>query len=232
MTKLPATAVLFDLDGTLIDTAADLVAALYAACDRLGQQRPAYEAARRRVGYGGVGLTKLAFGDDWQPQHDEALQLLLEYYGDHIAEHSALFPGLADLLRTLDHAHVPWGIVTNKPQHLTLALLQALDMQDRTSCVVGADTLPVRKPDPAPLVYGAGLLGVPVQHCVYIGDHQRDIVAARKAHMHCIAAAYGYIDDGDDPQSWQADKIALLPTDITLCLDAFGIALPKRRLTL
>lgn len=216
-------AVLFDLDGTLIDTADDLVRALYEACDQLDQPRPPHDAARRRVAYGGRGLVELAFGANSGQKGDTALAILLDYYRDHIAEHSRLYEGLDVLLDTLDRNRVPWGIVTNKPIVLTHLLLAALSLDKRAKAIVGADSLPVRKPDPAPLLFAAGQLNVLPQHCVYVGDHDRDIVAAKAAHMRSVGASYGYIDDGDDPEDWQADKIIDHPWQLGDALVNLGL---------
>ncbi|MEN7343587.1 MAG: HAD-IA family hydrolase [Pseudomonadota bacterium] len=216
-------AVLFDLDGTLIDTADDLVDALFAACAALSQPTPDRARARQRVGNGSVGLVKLAFGDQWSSRHDQAVEVLLSHYATHIAKQSALYPGLDDLLTQLDAAGVPWGIVTNKPEHLTHLLLNALGLHERTGCIVGADTLPVRKPDPAPLTFAAGILKTLPQDCVYIGDHERDMVAARAAHMRCLAASYGYIETDDDPYRWGADAVIDTSKDITSSLTALGM---------
>jgi phosphoglycolate phosphatase len=120
---------------------------------------------------------------------------------------SALFPGLGRLLDDLDRMHCPWGVVTNKPHRLTVPLMDALRLSDRASCIVSGDTLPQRKPHPAPLILAARTLGVAPAASVYIGDAARDIEAGRAAGMATIAAAYGYIVPGDEPASWGADSV-------------------------
>ena len=115
---------------------------------------------------------------------------------------------MPELLDALDVGQIPYGIVTNKPQHLTDPLLATLGLSDRLSCCVSGDTLAQRKPDPAPLLYGCEQAGVPPHRAVYVGDAARDIEAGRAAGMNTIAAAYGYIVPGDEPASWNADAIA------------------------
>ncbi|MFK8052049.1 MAG: HAD family hydrolase [Woeseiaceae bacterium] len=217
--------VLFDLDGTLIDTADDLVAALFASCDMHQQARPDANAARKRVAYGGLGLIELAFGTREGATANAALDTLLTHYQRNIAVHSRLYDTLDLLLIEFGHAGIPWGIVTNKNIGLTTDLLAALNLKDDVHIVVGADSLPVRKPDPAPLLYAAGAIGVLPQDCIYIGDHERDMVAAKAAHMKCIGATYGYIDTGDNPSSWPADLLVSGPGDVRSALISLGVPL-------
>lgn len=201
-------AVFFDLDGTLVDTAPDMVSVL---CDLLADNGFAplpFATARASVSNGAAGLIRLAF-----PDVDDAdrLKLHLEYldrYEQSVCVNSVVFPGLLELLDELDSNGRPWGIVTNKPRRMTEPLVAKLGLADRAACVVSGDTLPQRKPDPAPLLYASRLAGVPAAQSVYVGDAERDIAAGRAAGMATIAATYGYIVDGDDPMRWQADQIA------------------------
>lgn len=200
--------VLLDLDGTLIDTAPDLVAALFATCDQFGVERPEQDRARREVANGGLGMIKLAFHAHDETAQKHAHAWFLDYYAANIAEGSHVFPAIAT---TLDQLAEPWGIVTNKPEYLTHLLLDALGLSQRVGCVVAADTLPVRKPDPAPLVFAAEQLGKTPGDCLYAGDHKRDIDAAHAAGMYAIAVGYGYNLEGDDPYSWGADSVCETP---------------------
>jgi len=200
--------VLLDLDGTLIDTAPDLVAALFATCDRFGVERPDHDRARREVANGGLGMIRLAFDQHEETTKKHAHTWFLDYYASHIAESSHVFPALDP---TLNQLAEPWGIVTNKPEYLTHLLLDALGLSQRVGCVVAADTLPVRKPDPAPLVFAAEQLGKAPGDCLYAGDHKRDIDAAHAAGMYAIAVGYGYNLKGDDPYSWGADSVCETP---------------------
>ncbi|HSD69835.1 MAG TPA: HAD-IA family hydrolase [Woeseiaceae bacterium] len=207
--SLPARArgVLFDLDGTLVDTAPDMVTVLADLQEAHGLEPLAYEVARAHVSNGAIGLLRLAFpdvpADALGPLHSE----YLERYAQALCVRSALFPGLGQLLDDLDRANCPWGVVTNKPGRLTVPLMGALQLADRAGCVVSGDTLPQRKPHPAPLLLAARTLGVAPQASVYIGDAARDIEAGRAAGMATVAAAYGYIVPGDEPSGWGANSV-------------------------
>ena len=201
-------AVLFDLDGTLIDTAPDMVAVLQAMQDDHGQVPVDYELGRSYVSNGAVGLLRLGFPDADDDRIEALRPDFLSRYLDRISESSALFPGLDRLVDTLDAHARPWGVVTNKPHHLTEPLMLALDLLDRAACCVSGDTLPQRKPDPAPLHHACAVAGVDAATAIYVGDSSRDIQAGQAAGMITIAAAYGYVTPDDDAESWGADLIA------------------------
>lgn len=206
--RLTFDAILFDLDGTLVDTAPDMVAVL------LGMQKDhdltllPYELARSHVSNGALGLVRLAF-----PEADDALltklhQEYLERYENAVCVESTLFPELGVLLDELDASGRPWGVVTNKPTRMTDPLLAGLGLSKRAACSISGDTLPQRKPDPAQLLLASQQIGVPSERTVYVGDAARDIEAGRAAGMFTIAVTYGYITADDDPQNWQADLVA------------------------
>lgn len=213
-------AVLFDLDGTLVDTAADLAAALWSACDRFDVPRPPLDAARRAIGDGGAGLVRLAFGDN-AADHDAALAHLLDHYAANIAVRSRVYEPLDALLPALDAHATPWGVVTNKREALARALLAGLGVAPTADCIVGGDTLEVSKPDPRPLHHAASMLGVAPEHCLYVGDHRRDVEAGRAAGMRCIAAGYGYLPQDDRPDHWGAEGIAETPAALAAYITAF-----------
>ena len=217
-------AVLFDLDGTLVDTAPDLVAALYAACDANDIARPPFEAARAQVANGGVGLVALALPDAPQAERDALRVEFLAHYTANVAHESVLYDSLAPLLEALDAASVKWGVVTNKPTQLSVALLDALGMLERCACIVGGDTLSVSKPNPAPLLYAADLIACAPTNCIYIGDHERDIIAARAAGMRSVGVGYGFLLDGDDPKTWGANKTIDQPHELAGALIALGLS--------
>jgi 2-phosphoglycolate phosphatase len=201
-------AILFDLDGTLVDTAPDMVAVLLAMQQDRGLTQLPYDLARSHVSNGALGLVRLAF-----PEADDALtkQLHQEYldrYESAVCVDSTLFPALGELLDELDAAGRPWGVVTNKPKRMTEPLLAGLGIDSRAACSISGDTIPQRKPDPAPLLLASQQIGVPAEKTVYVGDSVRDIDAGRAAGMFTIAATYGYITADDDPQSWDADLVA------------------------
>lgn len=196
-------AVLFDLDGTLVDTAPDLARAANALRKERGLDPLPYEDIRREVSHGGSALVTLALGLEKDTQgHDEARDSLLEYYGNNVAEESCLFEGFSEVLARYRMTKRPWGIVTNKPRTYALSLLEALKITP--DVLLCADDLPVKKPDPAPLLEAARRLNVAPEHCWYIGDHLRDIQAANNAGMTAIAVKYGYLRQQDNPDEWPA----------------------------
>lgn len=201
-------AVFFDLDGTLIDTAPDMVAILTDLLSANGYEALPYTTARASVSNGAMGLIRLAFPDAGEATRQQLYDDYLARYERAVCINSTLFPGLPGILDQLDREGVPWGIVTNKPQRMTEPLLAKLGLAERAACMISGDTLPQRKPDPAPLLLASRLAGVPPSESIYVGDAERDIAAGRAAGMTTIAAAYGYIVSGDDPVLWQADKVA------------------------
>jgi len=201
-------AVLFDLDGTLIDTAPDMVTVLQLVQQEHGIEPAPYDVARSYVSNGAIGLLTLGFPEVEIEFGDDLHQQYLERYAEMICQESRVFDSLDGLLDQLDDLDCPWGIVTNKPEQLTVPLLVALGLAERSSCIVSGDTLSVRKPDPAPLLLGCDLIGVDAATSIYIGDAERDIEAGRRAGMATIAAGYGYITPDDDPREWDANVIA------------------------
>lgn len=213
-------AVLMDLDGTLVDTAPDLVGVLNRLLTDRGRPPFPYAIARNEVSNGALGLLRLGFPEHRSDSELEPLRLeFLEVYTRHVCVNSSLFNGLDSILYELHNTSIPWGIVTNKPHSMTTPLLNALDLPYSPGCVVSGDRLPQRKPHPAPLLLGAEEIGLDAQRCVYIGDAQRDIDAGRAAGMATIAAAYGYIRADDDPAQWGATAVIRRPGDL---IDAVG----------
>ena len=200
-------AILFDLDGTLIDTAPDMVATLLGMQKEHGLALLPYDLARSHVSNGAVGLIRLAFPEADEVQIKQLHQEYLERYADAVCIESKLFPDLDGLLDKLDAGGHPWGVVTNKPRRMTEPLLAGLDLSSRAACTISGDTLAQRKPHPAPLLLASQQIGVPAEKIVYVGDSVRDIEAGRAAGMITIAASYGYITDDDDPGTWDADLI-------------------------
>jgi phosphoglycolate phosphatase len=200
--------VFFDLDGTLVDTAPDMVAVLQALQESRGVNPVSYEFGRSHVSNGALGLLRIGFpdldGDDKKALHEEYLQR----YAEALCIRSEVFTGLEELLARLDAGGVKWGVVTNKPAYLTGPLLEQLALTARSACTVSGDTLPVRKPHPEPLLHACAAAGVRPEDSIYVGDAMRDIEAGLAAGMSTVAAAYGYIVDGDDPGSWGAHEVA------------------------
>lgn len=200
-------AVLFDLDGTLVDTAPDLALALNRLLLEKGQPELPYPIIRDQVSNGGNALIELGFGIKvGEPGQPELRQRLLDLYQEKVAEQSRIFDGLEKLLEEFERQPVPWGIVTNKPRLYTDLLLRELRIFP--GVVVCPEDLGVSKPDPTPLLFAARQLATPPEQCLYVGDHLRDIEAGRRAGMQTLVAGFGYISRQDQPQQWGADFIA------------------------
>ena len=201
--------ILFDLDGTLLDTAPDLADALNTVLLENQHSPLPFEDIRPVVSHGGIALIELGFKlDSSDPAFGPLRQRLLEVYRKNVSRRTQPFPGITELLDKLEQRGLNWGIVTNKPGWLTEPLLKDLDLFDRAACVISGDTLAERKPHPAPLLHAAELTGVEPGKAIYIGDASRDIEAGRAAGMATVAAGYGYITEDDDPNNWGADEMA------------------------
>ena len=215
MPEACARAVLFDLDGTLADTAPDLARALnrVRAANHLAPMP--VEITRSYTSSGARGLLKVGFGlEPGDERYDELKLQFLEFYSAEICIDTRLFEGMAELLDQFDQERLPWGVVTNKAERFTLALLQGLRLGERAACVVGGDTAARAKPHPDPLLHAAAALQLPPSACLYVGDDLRDVQAARAAGMRVLAAKYGYLGDGGSIESWQADAIIDHPRQV------------------
>lgn len=205
-------AVLFDLDGTLVDTAPDLTYAVNAVRSEAGCSPLPDDVVRPQVSNGSTALIRLAFGiDEDHPGFEPRRQRLLELYRANVARLSRPFVGMEDVLDALERRGLRWGVVTNKPAWLTLPLMEALDLARRAGCVVSGDTTPRRKPHPDPLLHAAQLLDLPAAQCLYVGDAPRDVAAAHAAGMRALVASYGYIESGADPGDWGAEALLAAP---------------------
>jgi phosphoglycolate phosphatase len=201
-------AVLFDLDGTLADTAPDLVGALNLLLAERSQPALPLERLRPYASAGARGLILEGMGIAADDADYETLRTrFLDLYAANICVHTRLFQGMDQLLRQLEQRSIFWGVVTNKPARFTNPLIKALSLAGRASCVVSGDTTPYSKPHPAPLLHAAELLGLPSSACLYVGDDLRDVQAARAAGMPVLAAAFGYLGDAGDPRNWGADAV-------------------------
>jgi 2-phosphoglycolate phosphatase len=206
-------AVLFDFDGTLADTAADLGGALNAMRAARGLAALPIEDMRPYASSGARGLLRAGF--DMTPEHPDYLAMradFLERYERDICVHTKLFDGIPQVLAELVSRGMAWGIVTNKSKRLTALVVEALAPSPAPSCVVSGDTTPHMKPHPAPLLHAAEALGMPPQDCWYLGDDLRDIQAARAAGMRSVAVAYGY--GGARTHTWEADHVIERPQDL------------------
>ena len=199
-------AVLLDLDGTLADTAPDLGHALNLQRERHGLPPLPQDIIRPYASHGTVGLFDIGFGLTPQdarfaPMREEYLAL----YTANLCLHTTLFPGMAELLDELEGKGIAWGVVTNKPARFTNPLLEQLGLIGRAASVVSGDTCSHPKPHPEPLLCAAREIGVAPQSCLYVGDAERDIEAARAAGMFALIAGYGYLGAADRPETWGAD---------------------------
>ncbi|WP_062060391.1 HAD-IA family hydrolase [Cellvibrio sp. OA-2007] len=202
----PIRAVMFDLDGTLLDTAPDFVVVVNQLLSEQARPALAAEIIRAGVSNGSKALIKLAFSlDESHEQFEPLRQRLLELYLAHIAVHTVLFPGIDKLLDKLADHNIAWGIATNKPSTYTLPLMAALNIQPAPLSVICPDHVARSKPDPESLFLAGTQLGCSPEEIIYIGDHKRDIDCGKGAGSITIAAAYGYVDAGDDPANWNAD---------------------------
>ena len=213
-------AVLFDLDGTLADTAQDLASALnrLRAEHRMAPLAP--ELTRALASSGARGLLKVGFDLDpnderYPPMRDRFLDL----YEQALCVHTQLYEGMAELLGELERRALAWGIVTNKPRRFTDPLLRELRLHARAACVVSGDTTSKPKPAPDPLLHAAGVMRIAPQACLYVGDDLRDVQGARAAGMPVIAAGWGYLGVEGDPASWGADAVLAHPAEVLGFLD-------------
>jgi len=212
--------ILFDLDGTLLDTAPDLADALNTVLLENQHSPLPFEDIRPVVSHGGIALIELGFKlDRSDPAFGPLRQRLLDVYRDNVSRRTQPFPGIADLLDNLEQRGLNWGIVTNKPGWLTEPLLKDLDLFDRAACVISGDTLDERKPHPAPMLHASKLANSRPEQCVYIGDAQRDIEAGNNAGMQTLVALFGYLQEADEPRTWNANDMIEHPQDLLAWLD-------------
>lgn len=205
-------AVLFDLDGTLIDSAPDLGAAADKMRTDRGMSSLPLADYRPMAGAGARGMLGVAF--NIAPGHADFEMLKEEFFKNYEAcmtERTYAFEGVANLIAQLDQAGLKWGVVTNKSERFTLPLTRAMPLFNTAQTIVSGDTTPHAKPHPAPLLEAARQIGVPPERCLYVGDDERDIIAGRAAAMPTVAAAYGYLGAMSDTAHWNADATIATP---------------------
>jgi len=212
--------VLFDLDGTLADTAPDLGYALNTLLVEHGQPVLPFATIRPVASHGALALIELGFGiGHADPRFAPLRERFLDIYRENLTRETRLFPGMPELLDALPVRDINWGIVTNKPAFLTDPLVAGLGIAEDAVCVVSGDTTMNRKPHPEPMLHACRLAGHPPTECLYIGDAQRDIEAGKTAGMKTLVALFGYIGDDDQPETWGADGMIRKPSDILEWLD-------------
>ncbi len=219
----PFSGIFFDLDGTLADTAPDLVAAANKLLLARNLNPMPYEVLRPRASAGARGLISGAFGID--PDHPDFVSLRDEFFANYekaLLVDSVIFDGVDHLLNQLDEAKLPWGIVTNKSERFTNPLTDLMGLRQRAISTVSGDTTPYSKPHPEPILHAARIANIDPSKSVYVGDDIRDIVAGKAAGMQTIAAAYGYCGCDEPPEDWGADYLVRHP------LELLEIILPSR----
>mgnify|MGYP000390806401 CR=1 FL=1 len=211
----PFQGVFFDLDGTLADTAPDLVAATNQLLLARNLAPKPYEFLRPYASAGARGLLEGAFGID--PEHPDFISLRDEFYGNYekaLMVESKLFEDMEQLLDRMDQANLPWGIVTNKSERFTHPLTEQMGLRQRAVSTISGDTTPHSKPHPEPILHAARVANIDPSKSVYVGDDIRDIVAGKAAGMKTIAAAYGYCGCEEPPEAWGADYLVRHPREL------------------
>lgn len=210
-------ALLFDLDGTLVDSAPDLIVAVRSLCAELGAPEPDGEAVRRVVSAGGRAMLRKALPGADDAMIDQWLARFLDLYSVAMTVHTRLYEGMAEVLDRARARGIPWGIVTNKPGWLARPMLAQMDFYGDCAVLVTGDCLPVRKPDPAPVQFACARIDVAPGDAVMIGDDLRDVQSGRAAGARTVAAAWGYLDGGD-PEAWGADLVVEAPSGLVAAL--------------
>jgi len=206
--------VLFDLDGTLVDSAVDLLNAINVLAAREGHAPTTLQKLRPVVSKGARAMLAITFPDYDEARREALRQSFLDIYEAAVSAHSTPFEGVEEVLAEVEAAGARWGIVSNKPHYLCVAVVAAMGWNERCAVLLGGDSLPQRKPDPEPLWHACAACGVEAAQAVYVGDDERDIVAARNAGMKSVAALWGYRLDHEDPYSWQADAAVESPREL------------------
>ncbi len=211
--------VLFDLDGTLVDTAPDLGNTLNQLMLEEGREPLPQSALRPFASSGARGLLSVGFDmDEKHPDYADLRERFLQIYAENSTLNSTPFPGITNLLHILAERGIHWGVVTNKPGWLTNPLMEKLAFAIAPACVIGGDATPYPKPDPGNLLLACEQIGLEPEHCLYVGDAQRDITAGQRAGMRTVAVRYGYIETGDCADNWGADWMIDHPAQLIDCL--------------
>ncbi len=207
--------ILFDLDGTLLDTAPDLAEAVNTLRRERGLANLPLANLRPFAGYGSKALIKAGFNiDENHPEFSQLIEAFLEQYQRRTLHETTFFPGVEDLLMTLDEKNIPWGIVTNKPERFTQEIVTRLGLDKRAQCIISGDTLSRRKPHPDPILYACKLMNAAPENTFYIGDTHIDVLASQAAGTKTLVVMYGYTSDDENPQSWNADGYLQSPCDV------------------
>jgi phosphoglycolate phosphatase len=212
--------VLFDLDGTLVDTAPDLIVCLNKALEKYGFEQVASDDLKPFISYGAVAMIKKSVNNIDQQTATNILDSMLAFYQQNIAQYSQFYRGIEDTLNTIESLGLKWGIVTNKRERFTTPLVAALNLTNRAACIISGDTTANSKPHPEPMLTACKQADVKPEECVYIGDAIHDIDAGKNANMKTLAATYGYLKPDDNPKEWGADALIESPEQLTSWINA------------
>ena len=207
-------AVLFDLDGTLLDTAHDLVRALNTVCKEADQRAPNHDDAARYVSHGAMGMVKFAFPKAGDAEHERHRARLVDIYAAGLTVDTTPYPGMPDVIYALESQGLRWGVVTNKMRYLAEPILQHFDFCKNCATLIGGDTADHNKPHPAPIQMALDNLGVTPSRALYVGDAEKDVLAGRAAGVRTVAVTWGYIVPETNPIEWGADYTIDSPRDL------------------
>jgi len=214
-TAFKLSCVLFDLDGTLVDTAPDLILCLNKALSSHGLTTVTTETIKPSISFGAVAMINESLSQSVsEALREDILETMLDLYQNNIAEHTVFFRGMSDTLDAIEAQGLKWGVVTNKRARFTNPLMDALKLTDRAACIISGDTTANPKPHVEPMLAACKQAAVKPQECVYIGDASHDITAGKNAQMKTLAALYGYLKPGDTPETWGADALIESPEQL------------------
>jgi len=220
-TDFKLSCVLFDLDGTLVDTAPDLVLCLNKALSEHGLMTVKAGTIKHYISFGALAMINGSVDHSISDAvRADILDTMLDLYENNIAEHTVFFKGMADTLDAIEAQGLKWGVVTNKRERFTNPLMAALNLNDRAACIISGDTTGNPKPHIEPMLAACKQAAVMPFECVYIGDAPHDITAGKNAQMKTLAALYGYINPGDTPETWGADALIESPEQLTAWINS------------
>jgi len=219
MNKFSLECVLFDLDGTLVDTAPDLIACLNQALVQHGFVQVTNQQVQPLISFGAMKMIQHSSAATAIASHEAILETMLALYENNIVQHGGFFTGMVETLQFIENQGLKWGVITNKHERFTHPLMRALNLTDRAACMISGDTTAHSKPHPEPMQEGCRQAQVAPEHCVFIGDALHDITAGKKVGMKTLAAVYGYLTAQDRPEQWGADALVASPAHITVWLE-------------
>ena len=220
-TDFKLSCVLFDLDGTLVDTAPDLVLCLNKALSQHGFTPVKAATIKHYISFGALAMINGSLDHSIsEAVRADILDTMLDIYENNIAEHTVFFKGMSNTLDAIEAQGLKWGVVTNKRERFTNPLMAALNLTDRAACIISGDTTGNPKPHVEPMLAACKKAAVKPSECVYIGDAPHDITAGKNAQMKTLAALYGYINPGDMPETWGADALIESPEQLTVWINS------------